>query len=125
MLLKSGASAPGQKWSNLGINGASPFFRFRVCSEGLYFGKKLPAAPLTSNRELRIRHDILAGQLPRHLNIRLKKKPRPARYLCLYVQFGISLVEPLHPSRRIYNLLFSGHEWMTFGTDFHLDVLFR
>ena len=34
---------------------------------------------------------------------------------------AVPLTEPLHPARRIDQLLLPGKEWMTAGTDLHVD----
>jgi len=42
-----------------------------------------------------------------------------------FLKFGVLFSEPLDPTGRIHQFLFSGEKRVAFGTDFHTYVLFR
>ena len=45
--------------------------------------------------------------------------------LFLAFSLGVLFHEAINPSRRIHDLLLTGHERMALGADFHFDVLLR
>ena len=68
----------------------------------------------------------MSGQGPKAKNV---KEPESVPCLMpstfglepLFLKFFIFFAEPFDSAGRIYQFLFSGKEWMAFGTNFHIN----